>query len=189
MVPAVIAGGGIWFNTQQREREQRTAERRAQDETLQAYLDGMSHLLTDKEQPLHSARPDDRLSTVARARTLTVLERLDSLRKRSVLQFLYESGLIYKEHTLLNESDLIERHHNIVGLRGADLSGARLIGTDLSRADLMGADLSGAGLMGANLTDATGWTEEQLRAALSLQGATMPDGQTLKSYANPDGPT
>src|SRR5829696_3066208 len=126
VVPAVIAGGGIWFNTQQREREQRTAERRAQDETLQAYLDGMSHLLTDKEQPLHSARPDDRLSTVARARTLTVLERLDSLRKRSVLQFLYESGLIYKEHTLLNESDLIERHHNIVGLRGADLSEARL---------------------------------------------------------------
>jgi hypothetical protein len=32
IVPAVIAGGGLWFNAQQREREQRIANQRAQDE-------------------------------------------------------------------------------------------------------------------------------------------------------------
>src|SRR5829696_4553294 len=72
VVPAVIAAGGLWFNTQQREREQRIASERAQDDTLQAYLDGIAQLLTDKDRPLHRASVGDSLSTAARARTLTV---------------------------------------------------------------------------------------------------------------------
>src|SRR5215217_6340048 len=281
IVPAVIAGGGLWFNVQQREREQRIANERAQDEALQGYLDGMSKLLTDKEQPLHKAQPGDNLSAVARARTLTVLGRLDSGRKRSVLQFLYESGLIYKEQTLLNgrhnivslqyanlsfanlsganlsrvnlsdanlsEANLSEANLNEADLSnanlrnadlsnaylseadlsnaylsGADLSGAYLseanlsyadligadlsnaylseadprraylIGADLSEADLIGADLSnaylseadlrGADLGGANLRYAKGWIEEQLLAAHSLEGATMPNGQKYEDW-------
>src|SRR5215208_7511864 len=63
IVPAVIAGGGLWFNRQQRERELETAraqreqeleiaERRTQDEALQTYLDQMSDMLIpNKEQP------------------------------------------------------------------------------------------------------------------------------------------
>jgi len=107
IVPAVIAGGGIWFNRQQREREleiarqQREqeleiAERRTQDEALQAYLDEMSNmLLPNTDQPsLYQAQAGDRLSSVARARTLTVLSRLDGQRKAQVVQFLYEAGLI-----------------------------------------------------------------------------------------------
>jgi hypothetical protein len=114
IVPVVIAGGGLWFNRQrrereleiarqQREREVEIAERRTQDEALQAYLDGMSQLLTDKERPLHTAQIGDSLSTVARARTLTVLTRLDGKRKGTVLQFLYESSLIAnKDHPILD---------------------------------------------------------------------------------------
>jgi hypothetical protein len=78
IVPAVLAGGGHWFNQQQRVREQRIANNRAQDETLQAYLDGMAELITDKDQPLHRAQAGDSLSSVARARTLTVLLRLEN---------------------------------------------------------------------------------------------------------------
>ena len=44
-------------------------------------------------------------------------------------------------------------------------------------------------LSGANLKGAREWTAEQLTAAESLEGATMPDGQVLKSNDNPDGPT
>ena len=182
VVPAVIAGGSLWFNVQQREREQRIASERAQDETLQAYLDGMAELLTDKDQPLHSAQPGDSLSTVARARTLTVLGRLDGGRKRSVLQFLYESGLIYKEQTLLSELDLIERRPNIVSLQQADLSKAHLNGIGLGYANLSMADLSGASLHAANLSEATGWTEKQLQQAKSLKGAIMPNGQEYKDW-------
>ena len=207
IVPAVIAGGGLWFNAQQREREQRIASERAQDEALQGYLDGMSQLLTDKERPVHSAQPGDSLSTVARARTLTVLGRLDSGRKRSVLQFLFESGMIYKEQTLLDEGGLIERRHNLVSLEQADLRGADLLGTVLSgtylsgaylsrtnlsgvfleEADLSGANLSKANLReadlsGANLREAKGVTNEQLSAAISLEGATMPNGQKYEDW-------
>jgi Pentapeptide repeats (8 copies) len=240
IVPAALALGVYWLNRRQTERAQQAEaaqqERalaveslRAQDEALQAYLDQMAQLLTDKERPLHEAQPGDSLSIVARARTLTVLGRLDSGRKRSVLEFLYESRLIDQEQALLHQEGLIERRHNIVSLRqadlrgvylswsyliGADLSwsylreadirGANLDGTDLSAtnltyADLAGAFLSradlswaitgGADLSGADLTDITGWTEEQLRAAKSLEGATLPDGQTLQSDDNPDGPT
>src|SRR5215208_2049534 len=241
IVPAVIAGGGLWFNVQQREREQRIANERAQDEALQGYLDGMSKLLTDKEQPLHKAQPGDNLSAVARARTLTVLGRLDSGRKRSVLQFLYESGLIYKEQTLLNgrhnivslqyanlsfanlsganlsrvnlsganlsganlsfanlsfanlnEAYLSEANLSNAYLSGADLRGAYLSEANLSYADLSGADLSnaylseadlrGADLGGAYLRYAKGWIEEQLLAAHSLEGATMPNGQKYEDW-------
>jgi hypothetical protein len=33
------------------------------------------------------------------------------------------------------------------------------------------------------------WTEKQLTAAEDLEGATMPDGQILKGWRNPAGPT
>jgi hypothetical protein len=89
IIPAVIAAGGLWFNRQQRGREMEIAGQRAEDEALEAYLDQMLQLLTDKDRPLHEAQLGDSLSTVARARTLTVLSRLDGGdRKRSVLQFL-----------------------------------------------------------------------------------------------------
>jgi uncharacterized protein YjbI with pentapeptide repeats len=160
VVPVVIAGGGIWFNRQQRERELEIAEQRAQDEALQAYLDGMAQLLTDKERPLHRAQPGDNLSSVARARTLTVLPRLDAERKARVAQFLYESSLINKERPALDLSG-----GNLGS--GADLSGARLTRATLEDADLSGvnlqsANLSDANLMGANLTET-----ELIRANLS----------------------
>ena len=60
----------------------------AQDEALQEYLEQMSQMLTDKERPLRRAQPGDDLSTVARARTLTVLTRLDDDRKGTVVRFL-----------------------------------------------------------------------------------------------------
>jgi hypothetical protein len=131
----------------------------------------MSQLLTDKERPLRRAQPRDNLSTVARARTLTVLARLDFERKGSVMQFLYESGLIYKDSLVL------------------DLRRADLLDANLSDADLSWVNLSGARLLGANLDGAKGWTAEQLTAVRYLEGATMPDGQILKSFDNPDVPT
>jgi hypothetical protein len=149
IVPTVIAGGGIWFNRQQRDRELDIAERRTQDEALQAYLDQMSSMLIpNKDQPsLYKARPGDSLSSVARARTLTMLPRLDGRRKARVVQFLYESGLV-------------STGHRVVDLRGADLENASLSEADLTRADLSGtvlygADLSRARMWSANLATAT----------------------------------
>src|SRR5215204_2623006 len=183
IIPAVIAIGGFFLNRAQSERERRIASERAQDETLQGYLDGMSQLLTDKEQPLHSAQPGDSLSTVARARTLTVLGRLDGGLKRSVLQFLFESGLIYKEYTLLNEWGLIERRHYIVSLQQANLIRANLSSADLSSTDLSSTDLSEANLRVANLRVANLSSADLIEA--DLRGADLRGAELL--WANLSG--
>src|SRR5215469_13489746 len=117
IIPAVLALGGYLFNyttsrneqkaTQLRARTEREAtEKRAQTErdvaldnqreqALQAYIDSMSELLLEKK--LRESGENDEVRTIARVRTLTVLPRLDGRRKASVVQFLYESGLIHKD--------------------------------------------------------------------------------------------
>jgi uncharacterized protein YjbI with pentapeptide repeats len=89
-----------------------------------------------------------------------------------------------KEATNLTDADLSH-----AALQHANLSNAVLQNANLTNADLTNANLTDAYLSDADLSEATGWTMEQLRAARSLEGATMPDGQSLKSDDNPDGPT
>jgi hypothetical protein len=222
IVPAVIAGGGIWFNQQQRERELQVADQRAQDDALQAYLDQMAQLMLLEEadktkperfkpKPLRKSLQGDEVRILARARTLTVLRRLDSGRKRSVLDFLYEAELIRMPDPIivLGSPDIQYSAANLSGadLRGAFLKGAALCGpsngANLSGADLSGADLSGADLMAADLRNATlsdatlsyanlarasGITNEELeQQAFSLQGATMPNSQTYEDWLKSSG--
>jgi uncharacterized protein YjbI with pentapeptide repeats len=230
IVPAILAAGGLWFNAQQRDREQKLANERAQDEALQAYFDQMGQLLLDKDTQLRQSKEDDEVRTLVRAWTLTVLQRLDRRRKRTVVQFLYEAGLIYKEQTVvslkqtsLDGVDLFKADLNRANLSGAkltyadlrwanlsganlkeallngasmdtanlseaDLFGTRLLHTDLRWANLSGAnleraELSMANLGGANLYDARRITNEELeRQALSLAGATMPNGQKYEDW-------
>src|SRR5215208_1926997 len=103
------------------------------------------------------------------------------------------SGAVPQDAPLwvLKERSTNLTHANLshAALQEADLSGAVLQNVDLTDANLTGANRTAAYLSDADLTDARGWTMEQLTAASSLEGATMPDGQTLKSTDNPDGPT
>src|SRR5215469_2886887 len=106
IIPAVLAVGGYLFNYSTSRNEQKATQQRDQTErdvaldnqreaALQAYIDSMSELLLHEKLP--ESGEDDEVRTIARVRTLTVLPRLDGARKRSVLQFLHESGLIAKE--------------------------------------------------------------------------------------------
>ena len=168
IVPAVIAGVGIWFNHQQRERELgiareqreqdiKIAEIRTNDEALQAYFDQMGRLLLDKDTQLGKSEEGAEVRTLARAWTLTVLTRLgsDGLRKRSVVQFLYEAKLLTKDRTTL---DLREAFLNFAKLNGSDfnLTGVNLHGASLTKvtmnaANLGEANLSDTKMFGANL--------------------------------------
>lgn len=238
IVPAVLAIGGYLFNSSQNRATEAAAERRAQDDALRSYLEQVGQLLLDKDTHPSNSQESDEVRTLVRAWTLALLPRLDGRRKRSVVQFLYESKLITKDHDVvdlteayLNNANLIDLNLTGAHLRGvslvkanlnvaklseADLSGAILFGANLHWAKLDGADLSGAVLMspdtgstpvprtpsstmtytfhgtgpknadlsgadlsGANLTDAY-VSEEQLRSAGSLEGATMPNGQKYK---------
>jgi uncharacterized protein YjbI with pentapeptide repeats len=162
IVPAVIAGGGLWFNAQQREREQRIANERSQDEALQAYLDQLSYLLLEKD--LRKSEEGSEVLTLARARTATVIQRLDAEGNRNVIRFLNEAGLTKN------------RRSSIRLLAGVDLQGAHLGGIDLGSTDLSEANLSDADLIEANLSNARGITKKQLeKQTENLKGALMPD--------------
>ena len=215
-VPAALALGVFWLNRMQEERErkaedaqeerERKAEvdrrklelevenQHAQDEALQAYLDQISRLLIDKERPLRWARPGDNLVTVARARTLTALTRLDGDRKRSVLQFLYESGLVSKGQVVVNlkgadlsNARLSAAELSAVNLSEAALSGAYLNAADLRRIALNESDLSEADLSAANLHEADLSGADLLKADLSaanLHEANLSEAELLEAYLN-----
>jgi len=185
-VPITVGVAVPLLNWLQKRRELEVENQRAQDEAFQAYLDQMSQLLTDKARPLHKAQRGDSLSTVARARTLTVLTRLDGERKRSVLQFLYEAELINVD--LLSGLELKYEHQGVLDLSGAHLLGAdlrkvRLRGAHLqAQPELSGVDLRGARLDGADLSGAEVYNRKQLAEAASLEGATMPDGRKYEDW-------
>ena len=171
-IPVVLAVAGFYFSSQQDERqrlsevrraksEQAIEEQRAQDAALQAYLDQMSQLMLGGN--LRGSEEDSEVRTLARARTRTVLARLDGPRKGRVVQFLYEALLLNKENPVVSLSD--------VRLRGADLSQLDLSGANLSSADLSSADLSGADLSDADLSGAV-LIETDLTFA-SMSGANM----------------
>ena len=248
-IPVVLAAAGLYFNAQfdQRQRqiedqraevERAIQEQRSQQAALQAYVEQMGTLLLDRD--LRGSGEDSDVRRLARARTLVVLDTLDSDRLDRALRFLEETELIQSRppdrppiislkyanlrdlklsgkqllkgtdltQATLSGADLAEAHLEGTDLSGAhlgsadlrgaylndaSLSGAYLYDTDLRGADLSGADLSDAGgrfesgarlvrtrldgadLGGADLTNAR-VTEEQLREAASLAGATMPDG-------------
>ena|SRR5947209_3339793 len=85
---------------------------------------------------------------------LTVLPRLDNLRKRSILQFLYESNLIVRDKPIvdLNGADWSHANLHRANLREASFWMSYLDYADLSHTDLQKADLRGSLLKGADLS-------------------------------------
>ena len=137
----------------------------------------MGNLVLD--EGLLTSQEDEEVRTLARARTLTILGQLDGARKRSVVQFLYESQLIQKDKPIvsLSGADLTDADLSGADLRGADLRVAALRRANLSRAVLFDVDLSHARLRGADLSGIRGVTPEELEdTAYSLSGTTMSDG-------------
>jgi FtsZ-binding cell division protein ZapB len=110
----MLATLGFWISAQQNARQQRTqelenarqhqiedlraeaeqkiAEQRAQDEALQAYLDQMGTLLLERD--LRNSGTDSEVRTLAQARTITTLGRVDTSHKEEIMQFLLEADLV-----------------------------------------------------------------------------------------------
>ena len=190
IVPLALAAIGFWFTAEQEERQREIEDRRARVEreieteraeqvTLQAYLDQMGTLLLDRN--LRAADENSDVRRLARARTLVVLDALGPSRQERVLRFLHEAKLIratppdeqpvipLKYASLenielpyrillrganLQQADLSGANLANIDMRGTYLAGAHLEGADLEGAKLEGADLSGAFLEGADLSGA-----------------------------------
>jgi hypothetical protein len=169
-VPLALAAIGFWFTMQQDARQQAienqraqqaqeiedqraeseriVEEQRAQDDALQAYLDQMSTLLLEKN--LRSSEVDSEVRMLARARTLSVLGRLDPRRRTEALRFLLEANLV---RSVDGRNPVIELSE--AELSGADLSDAKLKGADLNEAQLSDVNLSEADLSDADLSNAS----------------------------------
>ena len=182
------------------EREQQRKPHSQNAAALQAYFEQMTYLLLERD--LRASEADSEVHRLARARTLAIVANSDAEDNRSVTRFLTDLDLVKGSDPvrLLSQSHLPDADLggaflpaadlNTSLLRDANLSGAMLVSADLSGAILSGADLSGANLAYANMqeavltgTDLSGAdlsnaavTDEQLDAAKSLKGATMPDG-------------
>lgn len=193
-IPVVAGLGVAWFtakqtqaseaaNEQQRRTELEIADQRHRTEleiaadnqreaALQAYIDKMAELLLANDLR-NSLDEEDEVRKIARVRTLTVLGRLDPIRKGSVLRFLCEAGLIQKTTTVIDLHGANLRNADLTwaSLADANLSGVSLSGADLSSANLTGADLSFADLTGATLTN-VGLSKANLSFA-DLTGATL----------------
>jgi len=169
----------------------------------------MSTLLIEKD--LRNAEGNSEVNALARARTLTVLERLDPARKTQVIRFLSsEASLVQsppgadpvmsllgadlsgvdltyaapgdaQPYATVPVLDLSDADLTYADLRGADL-GIVMHGTRLVGADVRGANLSGAVLNDANLSGAN------LRYATGKTGEQL-DGQagSLEGAIMPDG--
>jgi uncharacterized protein YjbI with pentapeptide repeats len=152
--PAVIAAGGLWFNRQQRDREIEIAERRAQDETLQAYLDQVTQLLLDKkDNRLFKMELNEDVRAVILARTEAIRRSLDARNRRSLVDFLQALGLLNKLDPIVSLAgyDLRGVDWHRANLQEADLRRMDLQFVNLESANLEGADLEEANLKGANL--------------------------------------
>ncbi len=149
IIPFALAVIAILFNRTERKNEQRIATDNQQETALQEYIKEMSELLLHGK--LRESQPGDEVQTIARVRTLTVLLRLDKERKNSILQFLFESGLIQKNKSLVN---LLGANFSKIDLFRAHIHEADLSGTTLIEANLGGTYLQGTSLEGANLTRA-----------------------------------
>jgi uncharacterized protein YjbI with pentapeptide repeats len=168
---------------QRAENDREIARDTQREAALQIYMDKMSELLFEKN--IYISQPNDPVRSMARARTLSVLRGLNDSRKGSLIQFLYESGLIKKNvnggilrlsggdlsYAYLVSIDLSEAALSGTFLEKATLSFANLNGADLNEAVLSGAELSGANLKGANLRGAV-LVESQLHRA-DLSGADL----------------
>ncbi len=142
---------------EENETDRQIARERTQEQSLQTYLDRMGRLLLDRNlRGDLDSRPDFQVANLARAWTLTILVSLDGKHKRSVIEFLYRSELIFKNEPIvtLKEADLSGAVLSEATLDKADLSGANLNKAILHWTGLSEANLSNTNLIGASMSDA-----------------------------------
>jgi uncharacterized protein YjbI with pentapeptide repeats len=174
LVSAALVSGIIYLqeHSKQRElegykaaaqREQALAQGNARQESLNRYFDTMTTLLFDHK--LRTSKDNDEVRLIAHAKTIAILQSLDSNRKGLLLLFLQEAKLIERDNRVISLANADLSHTNLSGmnfyrsnlsstnLNSANLSNANLSGANLSSVNLSEANLSGANLGNANLSN------------------------------------
>jgi hypothetical protein len=163
-VPVVLLLAGTFVSQAVNAASERQAAEQAQENRLKDYLSQMTTLVLDRNllgQRATTTAEMAMVREVARAQTVTALHGMDGPRKRFVVTFLYEQGLINGLDPLVSlaTADLGAADLDGAELFGANLENARLTAAAFSRtrltfARLNEADLQRADLRGALLVDA-----------------------------------
>lgn len=157
--------------------EKEIREERLRYDKLKDYLDQMTEVLL-RDNTLDDDS-DQLLKAVVRARTIVVLQELDSKRRGPVIRFLEDCNIIQfldLSKANLQGANLKGVNLNSSYFRKADFQRANLQDTELNDANLEFADLtsvnlSGADISGANLKNTIGLTSNQLKTANNWQKA------------------
>jgi uncharacterized protein YjbI with pentapeptide repeats len=182
IIPIFIFNASNKISESQLDAQLKAEDERSKQSTLQRYLDQMGTLIIDNDI---LTVEDDEARTLARARTATVIQRLDADGNRNVVRFLNEAGLTgsgQSSISLLAGADLRGAHLAGIDLSTMDLSGANLSNAILKDADLTLADLGGADLNHANLSEAN-FSGAELNAA-NLRHANLKDAALYQATLN-----
>jgi hypothetical protein len=174
IVPVVLAVGGFLFNRSEKKNDREIAAQKEvterelaidnmEENSLQMYLDRITELIRNEDlkewQDGEYSKKDDPkiikrifIGLLARARTMTILPRLNSNRKGSLVQFLHELHLILKTGTVihLQGADLSKANFQSLDLHDVYFYGTSLELANFNQAYLYGAHLSSAKLSRAN---------------------------------------
>jgi uncharacterized protein YjbI with pentapeptide repeats len=178
---AQIVNAHLTSSTQ--ENQQLLDQEARQNSELQSYLSTVGEL---------PSNPDPAADTSAQAQTLTVLPDLSPEQKRTVMQFLYQAGLINKDNPRIKlfyadltsanlkgtdsqENKFVLDNVNLrgVNLQDADLEYISLEGSNLTNSHLVNTDLSNATLSDANLNHA--YLNNVDLSGANLSGADLSD--------------
>lgn len=203
IVPVVLAIAAWLLNREERSAQNRYSQQRDKTEheiseirveadrelALDRYRDGLLHTYLDQmtelllEKGLRSSEPTAEIRSVARVRTLMVLDSLDGARKGVVIYFL-------KTADLIRQGPDFTKSQAVISLQGANLFSIKLAGVDLNNSDLHGVNLKEADLRWA-LLDGSNLQNADMRAAIlhkaqlrrtRLRGADFSGADLSESY-------
>ena len=159
IVPLALAVIALWFNSQEKKKEQIRIEEKNRDEVLQKYYEKISELLLDYKLLPDNLDFNSSLTRVAQIHTITALRQLDSSRQNLLIQFLRDSRL--GDKLLSNSTNLTLKNADLSGinlsnsfLTFSDLSGSILIEADMTEAKMQRVNLQRANLSNAKLIKA-----------------------------------
>ena len=200
IIPLVLAIGGYLFTRSESRATQAAAERRVQEEALQAYMDRLSDLIMDRERPLRRANlvgydffalPQDRLSDLIMDRNRAEKKRPSSRLSRAqmddndlitivrartgtALARLDRNHKVYLVQFLYEAELLFANQQASIGISGLIESPGAVIpfaGLDLKEADFAQQILPNIDLTSVDLSDAD--LSGALLTGADLKGATL----------------
>jgi len=183
-----IPVAAVWI-TSRLNHDREIAEENQKAASLQEYINKMSDLLLDKK--LRKSKKSNEVSIIANALTSAVFLNLNGKQKRIVLQFIYTSGLIDVDKSIIDLDGVNLRKANLIrmplrkadlhgiNLRRAEMSGVRLRESNLTKANLSKTNLVNAHLIDTILNDAD-FTNANLSDA-KMKGAILVDARMMKA--------